>query len=731
MKFFFYIVGLILFLIFSTTIYLSTIGIETSKFNNLIVNEVKKKEPKIDIKLDKIKIKFDIQKFQLYLSTLNPDVKYQKTIIPLKEVNIYSNIFTILLSKPEINKIVFNIGSFNLKNIQTIAVRIKPSNLKTYVLNNLYAGKIERLLVDLKLNNESKIVDYKVNGRVKKISIKLPDNHLIKNTSFNFISDKKLTLINSITANYKGILITNGSIDLKNKENIEIEGKFNSNFKFTEEETKKLFEEKTFNFLNKNKLKFEGNLLHNFNLKIDKNYKIIDYDYNSSGDITDAQIILKKGFKSQFIKKPIKKISFIKTKLKININKKKKNFLVFESFYKTGDSDYKQIKITNNLNKKKQNYLIDVNLTENIFLELINFKTNNKKKANIKSEFNIENNNINFKYIIFTEDKNAISVNGLKINSKSEIEKISNIDIKTFNKNKENNNFKINFKKKIFIVGEKYDSTYLLKVLSSDTKKNFLKNFSKDVNIKLKNLITKSLIPLDNFNLIGRIEKGKFIKASSKSEFSKNKYLDISLKEQLNKKKKLEVYSDLPQALLADYKFFDGLKGGKLLYNSIIDDEGSTSKIIVENFKLLKAPAFATLLTLADLGGIADILSGEGMSFEILEINLKEDKNTITVDEILALGSSVSLHMSGYIEKKSGLISLSGTLVPAKSLNSLISKIPIVGGILVGKKIGEGVFGVSFKMKGLPDNIKTFVNPVKTLTPRFITRILEKKKKKQ
>ena len=50
MKFFFYTVGLILFLIFSTTIYLSTIGIETSKFNNLIVNEVKKKEPKIDIK---------------------------------------------------------------------------------------------------------------------------------------------------------------------------------------------------------------------------------------------------------------------------------------------------------------------------------------------------------------------------------------------------------------------------------------------------------------------------------------------------------------------------------------------------------------------------------------------------------------------------------------------------------------------------------------------------------
>ena len=68
-------------------------------------------------------------------------------------------------------------------------------------------------------------------------------------------------------------------------------------------------------------------------------------------------------------------------------------------------------------------------------------------------------------------------------------------------------------------------------------------------------------------------------------------------------------------------------------------------------------------------------------------------------------------------------------MVPAKTLNRLISKIPIVGGILVGEKVGEGVFGVSFKMKGLPGKIKTTVNPVKTLTPRFITRALEKMKK--
>ena len=84
--------------------------------------------------------------------------------------------------------------------------------------------------------------------------------------------------------------------------------------------------------------------------------------------------------------------------------------------------------------------------------------------------------------------------------------------------------------------------------------------------------------------------------------------------------------------------------------------------------------------------------------------------------------------MDGYIEKNK-LTSLRGTLVPATTINKTISKIPLLGDILVGKKVGEGVFGVSFKIKGPPKDLKTSVNPIKTLTPRFITRTLEKLQK--
>ena len=105
------------------------------------------------------------------------------------------------------------------------------------------------------------------------------------------------------------------------------------------------------------------------------------------------------------------------------------------------------------------------------------------------------------------------------------------------------------------------------------------------------------------------------------------------------------------------------------------------------------------------------------------------EKGTLTtIDEIYAIGPAISIMLEGYVEEKK-LISLRGTLVPATTINRTISSLPLIGDILIGKKVGEGVFGVSFKIKGPPKDLKTTVNPIKTLTPRFITRTLEKIKK--
>ena len=188
-----------------------------------------------------------------------------------------------------------------------------------------------------------------------------------------------------------------------------------------------------------------------------------------------------------------------------------------------------------------------------------------------------------------------------------------------------------------------------------------------------------------------------------------------------NNKRYLEIYSDLPKPLLAEFNFFRGLTGGKLIYTSIMDGDDFDSKLKIENFKVINAPGVIKLLSLADLGGPADLAEGEGLSFDILEIKMNSDKGYLKLDEILATGPSISVLMEGY-KDQNDITSLRGTLVPAKNLNKLISKIPVIGNIVIPKEVGEGLFGISFKMKGPPGKIKTSINPIRTITPRFIQK---------
>ena len=190
----------------------------------------------------------------------------------------------------------------------------------------------------------------------------------------------------------------------------------------------------------------------------------------------------------------------------------------------------------------------------------------------------------------------------------------------------------------------------------------------------------------------------------------------------------LEIYSDKPQPLLAEFGFFKGLTGGKMLFSSIIESNYSNSKLKIEDFKVINAPGMVKLLALADLGGLADLAEGEGISFDILEINMERTNDSLKLNEIIALGPSISVLMEGY--QTPSITSLKGNLVPAKTLNTIISKIPVLGDIIIPKEVGEGLFGISFKMKGPPGNIKTTINPIRTVTPRFIQKIIDKRKTK-
>ena len=268
---------IIIFLFVAVVLYLSTIGLETSKFNNSIVKKVEKIDPKIKLDLEKIKIKLDIKKIQLFLSTSRPKIVYQNINIPITEIKVYSKINKFFNSKIEITQIVFRVKKFEIQDIQKIAIRIKPSNFKTYLLNNINGGEIEKALFDLNIGKNFNLINYKVSGTVKEVDVKIRNKAIVKNINFNFKIDNDLTLINSVNANYEGIIVSNGSINLQREKGIEVQGKFDSLFNLNEEQLKKFLTKEK--FLKENKIQMQGSLLHSFNLKINNNFKIIDYNY--------------------------------------------------------------------------------------------------------------------------------------------------------------------------------------------------------------------------------------------------------------------------------------------------------------------------------------------------------------------------------------------------------------------------------------------------------------------
>ena len=305
------------------------------------------------------------------------------------------------------------------------------------------------------------------------------------------------------------------------------------------------------------------------------------------------------------------------------------------------------------------------------------------------------------------------------------------MEIKTYENEIKNNDFLVKKSEKVTMSGEVFDAQYLLKSLyKKSDKKIFDKNFSSEIQINLNKALTGTNDDVFNFAMIASINSGSFNKLSLKGNFSEDEIVEMSIYQVDKDKKTLQVISDRARPFIKNFDFIKGFEGGKLEYESIISKEASNSNLTITDFRVSKVPALAQLLTLASLQGIADTLSGEGIRFESFEMKSNSKGNVLNIEDVLAIGPAVSILLEGYIDKGK-TVSLRGTLVPATKLNSIIASIPVVGDILVGKKTGEGVVGVSFKMKGPPKNIKTTVNPIKTLTPRFIVRALEKMKKKK
>ncbi len=717
---------LILFLIFITSILiilLSTIGINTKKFNNLITEKIEQSNKDINLNLNKINFKLDIKELSLFLETQNPNLRYKEVIIPTDNIKVYIDFKDLILQKLKIKKINFSVSNLDILQLKKIATVFKPSNFKSLINNNIKKGKFSSD-VEFYFDDNNNIYNFIAKGDILEAALKIKDDLIINKINLNYFADNQDILIKNVFGEIDKIKILEGDLRVKLSNEIRLQSNFTTELKLNQQLAKKYYSIFKKNEFIKNITKLETILSNNLSMNFDETLKIKKFNFSSEGEVSILNYKFKNPISSEVLKNDIKTLKIINSKLKSNYSSQNSGMDI-EGKYTINDKDYQNFYFKNQISKNSNIIKFDLDYYNVINLDFLNYLKSDGSPSKISSEIIKKNESFLIKKFKLIENKNSLEIKNLKFKDLNFIS-IEDLIVKTYKDKKKNNDFKINIGKKIVISGSHFDASNLSKIFNKKNNNNQFKNLNKEIAIDIKNVIAPLSDNLKNFKLIGFIKKGKFKKLSAKGDFGNKRYLDISLKDEANKKY-LEVFSDLPQPLLTEYNFFKGLTGGTLLFTSVFDEISSNSKLKIENFKVKNAPGMIKLLSLADLGGLADLTRGEGLSFDVLEISISKEKNLTKFDEIFAVGPSISVLMDGY-QERNGLTSLRGTLVPAKNLNKLISKIPVIGEIVVPKEVGEGLFGISFKIKGPKGKVKTTINPIRTITPRFIQKIIDRKK---
>ena len=723
---------LILILIFTFLFYLSFFGVETKVFNKIIQNKIKSIDPNLILLFSKTKIVLDIRAAQLKIRFVDSKFGVSNNKILLNKLNSSISIKSILEKKFPLKNVEVDIKNTEILKIIDISSKIKKNIGTLFLKQFINSGKLNSE-ISINFDSNGKIKDdFKIKASVISADINFLDDYKFKKINADINISKNLYKINFNNIIYSGIDFSSSVMELRgDKNSLILKGKLISRAKNLEEKNISNIFNFIFKDFKQNISNLSFDLTSEINVKLKNYFKVIDYSVKTNGNIDSLQInnskkIIKlfNNLNNKFIFKN-SKVSFQLTKDQINFETQSLvNFSdKFEKFY---------LKTNYNKKNKKFNFLTEADIDHLSFdINFLTYMKKNTNKAKIKfSGFVDIKKKINLKYFNYQESKNKIQFKNVKLSKNFKINSFSNLLIKTHLNNKTNNNFSIKLvNNELNVQGKIYDGRYFFSNIFENNKDKIInENFNAKLFINIDEVIADKDNLLHNFSTIGKIKKGEIFKLVAKAKFSENEFIDITIDTSQTNKKNIILYSDRASPLIRGLKFINGFEGGKLEYKSIIDKKESSSKLKIKDFKLQDVPLLTKLLTLGSLQGIADLLTGEGIRFTELEADFNSNNNLISLKEMYAIGPAISLLMEGYIEKNK-LVSLRGTLVPATTLNKMIGNIPILGELLIGKKTGEGVFGVSFKIKGSPRDLKTTVNPIKTLTPRFITRTLEKIKK--
>ena len=191
---------------------------------------------------------------------------------------------------------------------------------------------------------------------------------------------------------------------------------------------------------------------------------------------------------------------------------------------------------------------------------------------------------------------------------------------------------------------------------------------------------------------------------------------------------RLHVASDDLGASFALFGIADNVVGGRLTVDGTAGelDGHQMLRAHVEgaDYRLVRGPALAQLLSLTSLDGIAAMMTGTGIPFTNLRGDVGFSRGVITLQRVIAYGGALGINVKGWLNPGEDRIDVDGTLAPAYALNSVLANFPVLGSLLMGGE-GQGLFAARFHLGGSSDNPTVTVNPLSALTPGLLRHLFD------
>lgn len=200
----------------------------------------------------------------------------------------------------------------------------------------------------------------------------------------------------------------------------------------------------------------------------------------------------------------------------------------------------------------------------------------------------------------------------------------------------------------------------------------------------------------------------------------------FDIKPESSNSQSLEIRANDAGAFLRNLSIYDDIQGGYITVKATKIAKGPYKGIFKLNeFDAHEVPLLARFAALLSPMGMVNLFSERKVvSMDRFECDFELSEDLVKVQNGVGKSISLGFTVEGNLARKRRLFSLKGNVIPARFLNSILNNIPLIGPLITGGE-GEGLFAISYTVKGSFDAPDVSLNPLSAFAPGFIRNLFQ------